>query len=61
MNKSKCDDSFRVHLPSQVKEILEHIAERDGRKLSAYVRRVLEHHATVEVTLRKVEVPFRHS
>lgn len=61
MDKTKCDDSFRVHLPSQVKEILEHIAEQDGRKLSAYVRRVLVHHATVEVTLRKVEGPFRHS
>jgi hypothetical protein len=60
MNKSKCDDSFRVHLPSDRKQILEHLAALDGRKLSDYARRVLLHHATVEVTLRKVEVPTGH-
>jgi predicted DNA-binding protein len=60
MDKSKCDDSFRVHLPSDKKQVLEQLAASDGRKLSAYARRVLEHHATVAITLRKVEVPFSH-
>lgn len=58
-HSGKCDDDLRVHLPSEYKAVLRTLAEQEGRTLSAYARRVLLLHATVEVTKRSVEGPNR--
>lgn len=56
----KCDDSFRVHVPSSKREAFEHIAMLHGRKLSQWARLVLEERLTIEIHRLKLEGPKRH-
>ncbi len=57
---AKCDDDLRIWLPADLKVRVRELAARDERKVSVYVRRVLELHVdTVEIHRRKVEGTFR--
>lgn len=59
VNQGKCDGDMRVHLPTEAKLELRRLAQSEGRTLSAYARRVLVMHATVEVTRKKLEGTIR--
>jgi hypothetical protein len=59
--RDKRTANLKIHVPPPLKDMLAQLSASDARSISTYCARVLEEHATLKITLQKIEGTRRGS